>query len=349
MATTSTIGGVYHYTGSLLTLQTGGLLNVSALNTASGPLGATFIDDDGRLDQSDDGQATVSINGGPAQAIDYIGAGTASTVTLLGLKLGTVPAMAFEVDGSVYIHFPSGLPPLSGILISFDIKPGNGFDLPNPMPICLAADTVVLTDRGEVAAGRLRPGDRLLTLDSGAQTVRMVARRHVGIVEQRLEPRLRGMRIAAAALGDGLPRRALTVTRQHRILLRLPGGAEAMAPARMLTVLPGIAPAPADRPLTFVHLVLDRHEVIFAEGCATETLFAGAQALLALPAEERAAIRRLGLAPQAPARRFLSGREFRQALPGLRGIGPGPCRAAETQALVSQGAGGGARQHVTPA
>lgn len=325
MAVSSTIGNVYKFTGSLLSLQTGGLLDVSVLNTAGGQQTATFIEDDGRLTQASDGVATVALNGGAPQAVDYIGAGSASTATVLGIKLFSKPVMAFSAGGQIYLHFPQGLPPLSGLLITFDIKPGAGFDLPNPMPICLAQGTRVRTPVGERAVESLVPGDLVLTLDHGPQPVRWIGRRRAGRAEQRQEPRLRAVRIAAGALGPGCPARDLLVTQQHRILLRPGREEEVLAAARHLTGRPGVALEPPLQALTYHHLLFDRHEVILAEGCATESLFLGPQAMLALPPEARQEILLLfpeltGAQKPPAARPFLTRREA-AALPALAGCG----------------------------
>lgn len=325
MAVTSTIGNVYKFTGSLLSLQTGGLLDVSVLNTAGGAQTATFIEDDGLLNQASDGVATVALGGGAPQAVDYLGAGTASTATVLGIKLFSRPVMAFSVGGQIYLHFPQGLPPLSGLLVTFDINAGAGFDLPNPMPICLAQGTRVRTPAGERAVESLAVGDPVLTLDHGPQPVRWIGRRSVGRAEQRLEPRLRAVRIAAGALGPGRPRRDLLVTQQHRILLRFGKGAEGLVAARHLIGRPGVMLEPPARALDYHHLLFDRHEVILAEGCATESLFPGPQAMLALPPAARQEILLLfpelaGAQMPPAARPFLTRREA-AALPVLAGGG----------------------------
>lgn len=310
MAVSSTVGNVYLFTGSLASLQAGASLNVSLLNTGSGAMGGVFVDDDGTLNQSSDGVSTFAIGGGPAMPIDYLGAGTASTVTLLGLKVFPKPAVAFIAGGQVYVHFPAGLPPLSGVAISFDLNAGTGFALPNPMPICLTAGTLVRTPAGDRAVETLGAGDLVLTRDHGAQLVRWVGQRQVARAEQRLEPRLRAVHVAAGALGPGVPAQDMLVTQQHRLLLRQ-GAREHLVAAKHLLGRPGITLAPPVRPLRYIHLLFDRHEVITAAGCATESLFLGPQAVQALPPAARAEIGLLfpAGAPPAPARPFLTRRE----------------------------------------
>lgn len=327
MTLTSTLGNVYRFNGSLLQLQTGGLLNFSLVNAAEGGHVAQFFDNDGTLRQSNNRVTTVRIDSGPEQPVDYLGAGTVSTLSLLGIPLFPHPMMAFAVDDGIYLYFPSGLPPLSGLLVNFDIRPGQAFALPNPMPICLADGSRVLTPAGVVPVENLRPGDPVVTLDHGPLPLRWIGRRAVSIAEQRVEPRLRGVRIAAGALGGGLPHRDLVVTRQHRLLVRDDAGREQLVAARHLVGGPGITQAePARRPI-YHHLLFDHHALIRAEGAATESLYLGPQALRALPAAARGEIALLfpdltAAGPPPATRPFMTGAVARH----LRAGRPADCR-----------------------
>lgn len=340
MAFSSTLGSVSEYSGSLLSLQTGGILNASVLNFGSGPLSATIINDDDVLDQACDGVATVSINGSPAVPLDYIGKGTAQTLTLLFIPLLTVPAMAFEAGGKIYVHFPDGPPPLSGLLISFSLNPNLGYPLPNPMPICLAAGTLVQTPGGAVAIERLRVGDLVLTLDHGPQPLRWIGLRRIASEAQLAEPKLRPMRIPAGALSHGLPQRDMLVSRQHRMLVRLPDQAEALVPAVLLEGRQGVRQTVTRTPLVLHHLLFDRHEIIFAEGAATESLRPGAETMKSLSVEDA---RRIGaLCPtgaDAPLARPVLRRSDLRRLPDaapLAGVGmPASVQPDITRAVTS--------------
>lgn len=322
----ATVGNIYRYTGSLLGLHSGALLNTNVLTALGSATFATFVDDDARLDQNSDGISTVSINNGPVHTIDYIGAGSASLVTALGLTLFSRPVMAFIANGQIYLHFPNGLPPLSLLSISFNIDPGTPFDLPNPTPICLTAGTRVSVPGGTVLVETLRPGDLVLTRDHGAQPLRWIGLRQAGPGEQLATPALRPVRIRAGALGPGLPARDLLVSRQHRILVRFPQrlghGREVLVPAQILTGQPGITAEPPRSSITYLHLLFDRHEIVLAEGTPVESLWLGPLALAALPPGQRAEIAalRLPAGPAAPARRIVTRRDLRDAsMTRLRG------------------------------
>lgn len=183
--------------------------------------------------------------------------------------------------------------------------------------VCLAAGTLVATDRGEVPVEALALGDRVLTADRGFQPLRWTGRQHVPGAALRARPKLRPVRIAAGALGAGLPRRDLWVSRQHRMLIRSPivarvcGVAEVLVPAIRLTDLPGIAIDELCETVDYVHLAFDRHEVILAEGAPTESLLLGPRACEILGAET---MLRLGHLRSAPARPIPPGRVQRQLI-----------------------------------
>jgi len=179
-------------------------------------------------------------------------------------------------------------------------------------PVCFAAGTRIATPHGPVAVERLAPGDRVLLAEGGTAPVRRCLVRTLTAAEVARDPRLRPVRIAAGALGQGLPDRDLIVSRQHRLLAASPivrrmfGVDEVLIAAHRLTKLPGIAPDAdaASGGVTYVHLVLDAHRVILAEGAPAESFYAGPMALRALPADVVAELRLLfpDAAPAATAR-----------------------------------------------
>ncbi|WP_424972308.1 Hint domain-containing protein [Dinoroseobacter sp. S76] len=153
---------------------------------------------------------------------------------------------------------------------------------------CFVAGSRILAETGEVPVEDLRPGDRVITADHGPQPLRAVLRRPVRAAELARSRDLRPVRIAAGALGQGLPARDLRVSPQHRLLVRsqiaarMFGIPEALVSARKLIGLPGIAPCSGADGIVYLHLVLDRHEVIFADGAPTESLYLGPGALASL-------------------------------------------------------------------
>ncbi len=212
------------------------------------------------------------------------------------------------------------------------IQPAQVTGKPNLAAIgipCFAGGTLIDTPKGPVAVEALGPGDEVLAAPEGpgglprAVRVARVFRREVDEGWLAAEPKLRPVRIAAGALGKGLPRRDLRVSRQHRMLVsstiaqRMLGCDEVLLPAVRLLGLPGIAVEDGLSPVVYHHILLERHEVIFAEGAPTESLHIGAEALRLLGVEAMLEIARLfpellGDGPGQTARPVPGGRQQRR-------------------------------------
>jgi hypothetical protein len=140
------------------------------------------------------------------------------------------------------------------------------------------------------------PGDAIQTYDGRLAQLGLSFVRTVPAATLADDAWMRPVRIAPGALGQGLPQRELIVSPQHRLLINSPiatrmfGTPEVLIAARKLVGVPGIEPATVKRDVTYVHLVFERHEVIFAEGAPTESFFPGPEALRTLP---RTALRAL--------------------------------------------------------
>jgi hypothetical protein len=195
----------------------------------------------------------------------------------------------------------------------------------NNLVVCFTAGTRIKTDRGEVAVECLAVGDRVLTLDNGYQRIRWIGSRDLGARELAAAPNLRPVRIRAGALGDGLPATDLTVSPQHRVLIRstvaarMFGTREVLAPARQLLGLPGVGIAQDMEAVSYWHFLCAQQEIVFSNGALTESLYTGAEALKALPPEALAEIfalfpelrRQPSSEDEDAARRLLKGRETR--------------------------------------
>jgi len=165
------------------------------------------------------------------------------------------------------------------------VAPNNG-SIP-----CLTKGTRVLTDLGDVNVEDLEPGMRLLTIDQSYAPVQLVLSAAVTRQDLLMNEKLAPVRIMAGALGRGLPKVDLLVSRQHRMLVtsriaeRMFGACEVLVAAIRLTALPGIFVDRSVGDVVYYHLLLDRHRVIFAENAPTESLYIGEQTISTLLAE----------------------------------------------------------------
>lgn len=165
--------------------------------------------------------------------------------------------------------------------------------------ICFTSDAMITTPSGRTPIADLRPGDRVMTRDNGAQPVLWVGQTTLSGLALRQHPHLRPIRLRRDALDTGLPDEDLCVSPAHRILVTgrhardLFGCDEVLARASDLVNYRHIAPDPALHGVTYVHLLFETHQVIFANGLATES-FHPALAPAATLRQHRHALAQLG-------------------------------------------------------
>ena len=141
---------------------------------------------------------------------------------------------------------------------------------------CFTPGTRIETEGGLRPVEALRPGDRLWTLDRGFQPVLWVGQKTLGPRELEDAPHLRPIWLATGAMGNTRPMR---VSPQHAFL-----GGDRLWRARHLALYRhSVAQVDmAASAVTYVHLMTPQHDIIFADGALTETLYPGPVALRAL-------------------------------------------------------------------
>jgi hypothetical protein len=124
----------------------------------------------------------------------------------------------------------------------------------------------VATPQGEVPVERLGIGDLLLTATGPARPIRWIGRRSYSARFAATNTAVLPIRIRAGALDDGVPRRDLFISPEHAMYLD-----DVLVPARLLVNGTSIVQVKAVEQVTYLHLELDSHDVILAEGAASET------------------------------------------------------------------------------
>ncbi len=66
---------------------------------------------------------------------------------------------------------------------------------------------------------------------------------------------------------------------------------EVLAPAKDLTAIEGIDVAPITGDITYYHILMDKHEILIAEGAPAESLYLGTQTLHAITPAARTELR----------------------------------------------------------
>lgn len=143
--------------------------------------------------------------------------------------------------------------------------------------ICFTPDTRIATPEGPRLIQMLRPGDRILTKDNGAQEILWTGSKRMTGARLYAMPHLRPIRFRAGALGVGRPDADLIVSPQHRMLIK---GAAAQALFNTPEVLVRAEDLLNDHSVvvdhslpavTYIHILLDSHNIVFANGVETES------------------------------------------------------------------------------
>ncbi len=161
-----------------------------------------------------------------------------------------------------------------------------------PHTPCFTADTEIATDRGPVRIESLRVGDRVLTRDNGYRPIRWIGARRFDATLLAEFPELRPIRIPAGALASGMPSHDLTVSPQHRMLLtgavaeELGGETEILAAAADIAdILSAIKVVQSS--VIYFHILFDAHEIVWANGCWSESFHPAAAAMDGLHPAQR--------------------------------------------------------------
>jgi hypothetical protein len=167
--------------------------------------------------------------------------------------------------------------------------------LPPGVVPCFVAGTLIRTVRGEVPVEELMVGDLVLTHEGWPAPVRWIGERRLSAAELRAAPHLRPVTIRKDAFGPGAPYRDLQVSPQHRIALKgwraelFFGEPEVLAHALHLVDDARVLHPPVpERGVHYVHFCLRDHDLVWANGLATESLLLGEMALSSFDGATRA-------------------------------------------------------------
>ena len=181
---------------------------------------------------------------------------------------------------------------------------------------CFTPGSLIATDKGWRPVESLRPGDKVVTRDNGLRRIAWAGRRDLSFADLHEFPHLRPVLIRKGALGENNPVRDMLVSPNHRFLFtspQVPDG-EYLQAARHLRHRRGIGTANA-LGVSYLHILLEAHEVILADGSWTESFHPDDPTLAALGARTRVEI--LSLFPEietlGAARRFPAARDIRQS------------------------------------
>jgi hypothetical protein len=140
-------------------------------------------------------------------------------------------------------------------------------------PLCFCAGTRIATPTGEVPVETLRPGDLVRLADGGTAPVLWLGWQIVRA--ESADPLLAlPVRIAAGALGEGVPTRDLLLSPCHALRL-----GDILVHAGALVNGSSIARVDPVGPFAYYHVELAAHALLLAEGVAVESFLDTLQTL----------------------------------------------------------------------
>ena len=238
------------------------------------------------------------------------------TITLIGTGAGRNPLVMFMDD----------IPPRNEPLWVVDHRINTTLrHQPDADPggvVCFTPGTMIMTPQGAVDVASLAEGDVVQTADNGQSEILWVGQRRVTGARLRAQPALTPIRLRAGALDKDVPDAGLLVSPDHRMVLRGPrarslyNAEEVLVTARDLVNDDTIVREHGRKDVTYIHVLLPKHEVVFANGVATESFHPAAASQASLDPMDRA--RMLDRLPELRgdlsaygdfARRVLSGSE----------------------------------------
>ncbi|MFC6640255.1 hypothetical protein GV827_19395 [Sulfitobacter sp. JBTF-M27] len=195
-------------------------------------------------------------------------------------------------------------------------------ELSEPGIVCFTSGTLIATPQGDCRVEDLQPGDMVMTLDRGAQSILWIGQRRVSWHEMKQRKGMRPFLVRAHTFGPAYLARDTLFPRQHRILItegmvhhQAVSSAGVLAPVHTLTNVPGIEEQCPPGGVTYFHILTRNHNLLWSNGVATEsflvteyssTLAKGAaNAIVHCPSE-------IGLAKMDPARPILQNRLARE-------------------------------------
>lgn len=260
------------------------------------------------------------------------------SVSALGKELISADIPVSQVDETL-LGLPTiiGLDPgkladtvqraLDTVTINLDYNRDGTFPLSDQDVVpCFARGTKIITSRGNVPIEDIAVGDLVLTKDRGLRAVTWIGSIRLRDKDLRRRPQMRPVRIKAGSLSQDNPTTDLIVSPQHRIILRsnavmeIFGCDEVLVRAKHLIGMDGVDHANDIEEIEYFHFLCDRHEIVFANYAATESMYAGRYALKAVGETARVNILKLFPAIEKPdsawipVRPFATGRKLRQIL-----------------------------------
>lgn len=162
--------------------------------------------------------------------------------------------------------------------------------------ICFVPGTRIDTPNGAKLIEDIEPGDQVSTKDNAAQTVRWIGKRHISGSRLIAMPHMRPIRLRAHFFGVSQPDPDLILSPDHRIVVKgqaaqdLFNTTEVLVAARDLVNDHSVMINHSMRQVEYIHLMLDSHQIVWANGIECESFHPANAALEQIETTQRLAL-----------------------------------------------------------
>lgn len=265
----------------------------AGFTTYNNEIPVTLSDDDANMDWLGEdtgtpqtitaGSSTYTIDGGGYLEAVFIDNETGDTVT--------ENLLFYYVDTIGWVFTP----PTGSSFTEGDTITGwgpNGWTDTDGVPyseiVCFTPGCLIKTLFGNRPVECLKIGDTIQTADNGYQNIRWIGRSEVSKRQLLVQPHLRPILIRKDSFGPGTPSHDMRVSPQHRMLVagnRLQldfAEIQMLAPAKGLVNGSSVLVDQTCTEVSYIHLMFDRHEVLFSNDLPTESFHPGQVGLQAV-------------------------------------------------------------------
>jgi hypothetical protein len=274
----------------LLSFSSGSLLGdtISIIDSSAGSVDLAFhIENGGTLNIVADSNI-----GGVSQDFDFSGSSGvlaidgAGSFTVYGAVTGDYIELDSFTSGQI-VQFANANDPdfillnsITGALTTIALPDytGGPFELGNLLQngnltieimrssvACFVAGTRILTPRGEIAVEDLKEGDAVITESGQNQPIKWIGKRRLDLSRHPAPETAQPIRFEADCFANDIPTRDLFLSPDHALFID-----GILVPAKVLLNGKNVS-QPAASSVTYYHLELEDHSVIFAENTPAET------------------------------------------------------------------------------
>ncbi len=148
--------------------------------------------------------------------------------------------------------------------------------------VCFTQGSEIATPTGARLIETLEVGDLVITRDNGLQPIKWIGQKKITGARQYAFPHLRPIKITKDAFGPNTPQKDIWLSPQHRVHHKSYqsamqfGSHEVLVPAKGMINDTNVLIDNNLNTVTYIHLLFENHEIVFADGLACESFHPGA-------------------------------------------------------------------------